>query len=394
MFFCVSSCASKKALLHNQNNTKEIPTISENKILRLPFTKAVYSIFVDSKGNTWIGSREEGVCQISKNNMNCFTSANGLIDNQVRMIQEDSKGNIWLSSDKGVTHYDGEKFIIHNETELEQSLGNKQITWHATTKKPQLLGGNGIDIYKYEKSQPDYFFGNNNSDLKNQFSLNNLWFNAGGFSGAFSFNGNKLNYLPFPLPSNNLNQSTSKNYYPVTMIHKGKKNLWFSSYSGFFGFDGKTMIVLNNKSFGFDEISQQFHIRGIFEDSNGNLWLGNNGLGVGVLKYDGNSFFSFTEKNGFIKLNKARGIKEVPENDGIGRVFSINEDDDGNIWFGTRDNGAWLYDGKTLKQFSTKDGLSSNYIRVIYKDGFGQMWFGAGDGSVHQFNGTSFARVY
>lgn len=384
----ICSCDSPRTKRYKQKIN------NDESVLHLPFTKAVYSIFEDSKNNTWIGSREEGVCRININKMDCFTTKDGLQDNQVRSIQEGANGNIWFASGKGLTHFDGEKFTIHSETEVVQALGEKQIKWGETPKDLQLLDGNGIDIYKYQMAVPGYFLDNNNLDTKGQFNPKDLWFNAGEFSGAYSFDGEELSYLPFPLLRNTPNQNTNKNFYPVSMIYKGKRNLWLASYSGFFGFDGKTMMVLNNKSFNFNNISQQFHIRGIFEDSKGNLWIGNNGLGVGVLKFDGVSMFSFTEGNGLITLNSTDEIKEVPESDGIARVFSINEDDNGNIWFGTRDKGAWRYDGKELTQFTKNDGLSNNYIRLIFKDKQGKMWFGAGDGSVHQFNGKSFLRIY
>ena len=74
------------------------------------------------------------------------------------------------------------------------------------------------------------------------------------------------------------------------------------------------------------------------------------------------------------------------------RVFSIGEDRAGNIWFGTVESGAWRYDGKSLRNFSAEDGLTSKDIMVIYTDRQGDLWLG-GNG-VFKFNGASFDRIH
>ena len=74
------------------------------------------------------------------------------------------------------------------------------------------------------------------------------------------------------------------------------------------------------------------------------------------------------------------------------RVFSIGEDRAGNIWFGTIEDGAWRYDGKSMRNFTAADGLSSKAIVCIYTDRRGDLWL-AGNG-VFKWNGASFDRVF
>ena len=74
------------------------------------------------------------------------------------------------------------------------------------------------------------------------------------------------------------------------------------------------------------------------------------------------------------------------------RVFSIGEDRAGNIWFGTVEQGAWRYDGESLRNFTEEDGLTSKGVMAIYKDRRGDLWLG-GDG-VFKFNGESFDRIH
>ena len=73
-------------------------------------------------------------------------------------------------------------------------------------------------------------------------------------------------------------------------------------------------------------------------------------------------------------------------------AWGMAEDQDGNIWFGTAEHGAWRYDGESLRQFTEKDGLTSKGIMAIYTDSRGDLWLG-GNG-VFKFNGESFDRIH
>jgi ligand-binding sensor domain-containing protein len=53
-------------------------------------------------------------------------------------------------------------------------------------------------------------------------------------------------------------------------------------------------------------------------------------------------------------------------------ALHIYEDRAGNIWFG-----ASRYDGKSFRNFTTKDGFPSNSIRLLLEDKTGKLWFGA-----------------
>jgi ligand-binding sensor domain-containing protein len=71
-------------------------------------------------------------------------------------------------------------------------------------------------------------------------------------------------------------------------------------------------------------------------------------------------------------------------------IRSIFQDSKGNYWFGTNDVGVYRYDGKTLFQFTEKDGLSNNQVQSIQEDQSGTIWFGTGRFGVSSFDGQSF----
>lgn len=58
-------------------------------------------------------------------------------------------------------------------------------------------------------------------------------------------------------------------------------------------------------------------------------------------------------------------------------------------WFGRNDRGVFRYDGKTLVNFTTNDGLVSNRIWGIQGDKHGNIYFTTYEG-ISQFNGQEF----
>lgn len=71
-------------------------------------------------------------------------------------------------------------------------------------------------------------------------------------------------------------------------------------------------------------------------------------------------------------------------------VYSICQDRNGRLWFGTEGGGASQYDGKRFRTFHKEHGLSGDVVRVIFEDAEGRLWFGTQDGGVCWFDGKRF----
>lgn len=338
-----------------RGNTAENEISVENQehdsIPKLNFKSGVRCIFEDGQGNFWFGSHQDGVAHFNGKTFEYFTMNDGLSDNQIRSIQEDQAGHIWFGTGNGIMEYDGQNFTIYaDKTDL---------------KTHDYLGT--ID----------------------QINPNDLWFpgteNTGphwysGQAGAYRYDGAKLTYLPFPVPTN----LDPTNPLLVTSIAKGRDNVWFGTYPAVLGFDGTDFTLFNEESFQFTDQSGVFHVRAVFEDSAGNLWIGNNG--VGVLKWDGKNHIQFTSERGL-----SRSKSSQPS---LAHVFVIAEDHQGNIWFGDRDTGAWRYNPKLGTSNLALSNYPSPMIWDIYTDRSGQLWFALEDGSVRQFDGEALVRVY
>lgn len=350
------SCVEKKSTENKLNKTEWVATSATDT---LKFTSGIRAIFQDSKGNYWFGSLQEGVALYNGQSFTYFTSNDGLPDNQIHTIQEDKEGVIWFTTQQGVSSYDGTKFVNHTKAGLEKS--------------------------------PTNFPMQSNEPVQGQWmkSANDLWFEAGTKEGVYRYDGQKLHYLAFP-PHKALDPSD--NLFAVTSISKGKNNMiWLATYAGVFGYNGNDFAIINDETLGFDKKIAPLHIRSIFEDSKGRLWIGNNG--IGVLLKEGEAIINFSEKNNLIHPTSGRkGDKSMPGT--LEHIFTIAEDGKGNIWFGDRDAGIWKYDGVKMTNYTRKDGLTNDNALSIFEDHKGVLWFGMADGNIYTFNGQTFEKHF
>ncbi len=201
-----------------------------------------------------------------------------------------------------------------------------------------------------------------------------------------------MNYLIFPKPKNeNLNNS-----YGVTDISKEQDGkVWIATYAALFNYDGKMITIFDHKTLKLKD-NELLHIRSVLADSKGRIWIGNNGIGVILKKGDFITHFS-KEQGKLIPMKEFEAntkTQQFSKNTGLQSVFAIEEDSEGNIWFGDRDSGAWKYDGKTLTNYSINDKLSKPMIWTIYKDNKNNLLFGMADGNIFKFNGMAFEKQF
>lgn len=335
------SCVEKKSTQTEISNS-ELVNFSKKDTLQ--FTSGIRSIFQDINGNYWLGSHGEGACLFDGKSFEYFTTNEGLPDNQIRSLKEDENGNIWFGTAHGVSMYDGEKF-----TSYPTDINGPKLEWNATT--------------------------------------GSLWFNAGSHAGVNRFDGQNLNYLPFPRPKNEY----PDNSFGVTDISIGNDGkLWIATYASLFNYDGKTIRIFDKTQLALNE-GEELHIRSVFADSKGRIWIGNNGIGVIVLQE--NSAINFSAQNGLIhKSSNKNGIHSPAGT--LEHVFVIEEDSEGIIWFGDRDTGAWKFDGQTMTNYTIDSKLSTQMIWEIYEDNNGNLLFAMAEGGVYLFNGKAFDKWF
>lgn len=340
------SCVEKKST-EKETNKPELVVTSKTDTLK--FTSGIRAIFQDSKGNYWLGSHNEGVSFYNGKSFEYFTTNEGLANNQILSIQEDTKGKIWIGTSNGVSVYD------------KGTLTN----YITNTNDPK---------YEWNKTTGD------------------LWFYATVEDGINRFDGQHMNYLVFPKPKKQI----SGNTYGVTGISKDKEGkVWIATYAALFSYDGQVVDMFDDEKLSLKS-NELLHIRSVLADSKGRVWVGNNG--IGVLLINGDTITHFSKEQGkLIPMNEFKAntkTKQFAKNTGLQSVFAIEEDAEGNIWFGDRDTGAWNYDGKTLTNYKIDSKLNAQMIWSIYKDNKNNLLFGMAEGGVYKFNGKTFDKQF
>jgi ligand-binding sensor domain-containing protein len=128
-------------------------------------------------------------------------------------------------------------------------------------------------------------------------------------------------------------------------------------------------IVITAKSKGLTTAYGPNRItRNIIQDKKGNIWMA---AFDGIFKYDGKAFTNVTSK-----VTTAR-------------FFSILEDRQGNLWFGSIGSGVYRYNGSSYQHYTTREGLLNNDVTSIFEDRKGNIWFGV-FGGASCFDGQSF----
>jgi ligand-binding sensor domain-containing protein len=308
----------------------------------------IRGIFQDSKNNLWFASNGNGVFKYDGNTIVNFTEKHGLSSNYGWMVKEGKDGNIWFK-----TNVQPEAICCFNGYEFK-------------TIQPD------TNVITYDFKNGDLLFG-------------------------YYFDGKSLSKIQ--LPHTSPLKEKHKGHYDIysTCIDRNG-NVWFGTQgAGVCKYDGKTFTWLDNMELGAA-------VRDIYEDKNGIIWIGNNGYGL--FSYDGKTVTNFTKEN---KLEKPELLKSYASKEGtLARVWKITEDNQGNLWVATLDNGVWMYDGQKIINYTSKDGLSTDgqkifnytskdglftlveWIWTIYTDKSGNLWVGTVGDGVYTFDGKKF----
>jgi len=329
----------------------------------LQFSVMITAIFEDSKGNFWFGTHGDGLCKYDGEVYTYFTVGNGLPagtdreiapgtdwdarrvingGDQIGSIQEDKEGNIWMKSQDNICRYDGQRFV-------EISPATEGIL--STTL----------------------------SDEEWQEDLENLWFGIPGEFGVYQFNGSELESLKLP-------HSDASGRDGVSAIYKDTQGaVWLGTMeNGTFRYDGKSFERITNST-------TQGISRSVFQDHSGQIWIPQNGKAMFYWKDTSTKLSANRELINFSE-EYLKNYPETSNKDLLTGAQCIEQDSNGDIWFGSFGGGLYRYNGTTVTNILPNEDESLSVSKTIYKDRSGRLWFGLGEGSVYECKGDSFVR--
>ena len=282
---------------------------------------SVRVILEDSNGNVWLGSNDEGVHKIMPDGTSkTYTTQNGLPNNSVRALCEDKSGNIWIGTAAGIVYLTPRGHLI--TPQFQAGTVSKGIiaislycdtagrVWLITSNENGLfLFSDGLfhtvpqfDAYFANYSDGKYFATSIKQDLTGAF-----WVGMAD-SGIFYFHNGELSKIT----TNTLLDTTS-----TWAMYVGQDGtILFGTEHGVVSYHNGLFEESHNKDL------QTAKINRIIRDREGNIWFASDRNGIGKLTHG---------KFNVTKLGTT--------------VNAIVEDEAGRMWIGT-DKGVRCYVGE------------------------------------------------
>lgn len=298
----------------------------------------VTSSLIDKNGDLWFGTTTEGIYRFNGEKFSNFNEDDGLCTNQIWDIIEDNRGIIWLATNKGLCKYDGKIF-----TQISLPYVDTSSEW-------------------YKNIYPTVNPNQANSIIQDKNGI--FWIGTSG-GGAYKYDGTTFQNI---LAEKGRKYEDSLHHNVIQSIIQEKNgNIWFASMSngGITKYDGETFQEFKTGSGLSDNM-----VRYLYQDLEGNIWIGTNGNRNGGLdKFDGKNFRNFNESSGLCSNN----------------VTVIFQSSDGKVWFGSDREALCYFENGSFKSLDKLSGIS---IRTILEDKDGNLWFGGRKGYLWKYDGV------
>jgi len=320
-------------------------------------------------------------------NFKRLTVRDGISNNRINCILQDSKGLMWFGTYAGLNRYDGYQVTVylHQPGDLN-SLNDNMVIALFEDRQGGLWVGTDGGLNKYHW-QSDRFTGyQNDPDDPNSLSCNEirviyedkageLWIGT-RTGGLNRFNPQKKQFVRFRNDPHDP-ESLSDNF--VTSIIEDRNGvLWIGTRGGLNKYEGhgnRFVRFRYNPDNPYSLSSNSVNV--VYQDNSGRLWVGTEESGL-------NRFDPL--KKQFIHYRKSTKTPNSLTSDSI---YTILQDRDGMLWIGTNNGLNRLLDeqsGNFLHYqgyHDDPDSLSHNWIRSIYQDVQGLLWIGTRGGGIN-----------
>lgn len=285
---------------------------------------------------------------------NQYTIEDGISQNFIYSIQQDSKGYLWVSTGDGLCRFDGKRFKNFN---VQDGLSENIITTSFIDQNETLwLGHNsgGVSVMKNEKISKVKPSKDCISAIKGIRSLDSEIYFLSQNEGLFHIVDNII------VPIGNFGFS---GFYAFEIMND--KNMLIGTDEG--------LVQITKQNNKWVKKSVLFKDKWITTIAKGKM----KGVHIVAIQDEGISEVKLVGNQLKTKVWKINKVKNVTIN-------SIFEDDNFNVWLGTNGSGVLKikntdkYSAKgRVTSYNTQTGLSSNFVRSIYNDREGNLWIGS-----------------
>lgn len=319
-----------------------------------------------------------------------ITSDQGLSQNTVDCILQDSRGFMWFGTWNGLNRFDGYNFIVFKSEAQGKSLSNNFVYSVCEDKTGNIWAGtkNGLNILDHSTNQFFSLFHdpkNNNSISGNRINAvccdreGTIWVGTSdaGLDRILIKGKQDFQITHYKSSPGNLTSLPGNEIYCITEDHLG--HIWVGTGAGLGKLDksnGKWQIFRNIPG---NTSSLSFNaVQAIYEDKTGAIWVGTT-FGLNRLDPKTGIFRQF-----FNNLDDQKSLAHAT-------ITAIREDLDGNLLVGTL-GGLNRYNkvNQTFYRYPVNQNddysLNNEFINTIFTDKQGNVWIGTDKGGVNKFN--------
>ena len=321
-----------------------------------------------------------------------FTTEEGLSQNFIETIFQDSFGFLWIGTNDGLNIFDGYKFKIIKALDKRKSSisGNHIFSLKEDKNKNIWIASNhGLNKYTYSNDTYTHYLKSekNASSISNDDVRDividkdqNIW--IGSFGGGLDFlpasevNSPNPKFQHFRHSKNSTSDLVSDSLQCLTMDNEG--NIWIGTVNGLSCFHPKTKQFESFKTSAASNQLSSNMVYTVYKDKANKIWVGTN-MGLNLYIPESKTFKRYeAEPNNPQKLHHAV-------------VYSISEDYNGRMLIGGL-GGLHFFDPKTdifermPAKINDEHSLSNEYINSVLSDNTGIVWVGTEAGGLNKFN--------
>lgn len=327
-----------------------VPGVVFENMTALIENVSVSDISINPGGSIWLSTFGDGIFLLKQNSTVNVTEEQGLQNNFVREITQDSSGHIWVASRSGLNKVspDGQPIF---KTNIGLNYENIKTTF-MDREENLWIGTDGKGVYRFTGEQFVTFSKQDGliSDIAmaiNSSSNRGMWIGSYD-NGACLFKGDTA--IPYTMDQGMLHNT-------IWAIHTDRDGgVWFGTNTGisYLGDDGFTSFYGPTDSTEFDRVTA------INSDDKGRIWFG---IVNGVAIYDDGRFLQNEE------------VLNFPGK----RVRCIFESANGEMWFGA-ENGLVKSEGETYRVYNPPGDTRNSVVYNVTEDYHNRIWVGTKSG--------------
>jgi signal transduction histidine kinase/ligand-binding sensor domain-containing protein len=348
-------------------------------------------------GSVWLASGDQGLIRLSKSGeIKVWGKKEGLVDDKLRSVFNDNKGNTWVGSDAGYLYQikdtDIETFDFKHLGTIHDIYQDRDGNiWLGTDKEGLCrLRDKKLESSRDYNLLPDYDVRDIHEDIEG-----NLWIGT-RHGGIIKISNGKFRVF---------SEAEGIANDEIQTIYEDKQSVLVGTHRGITEItkDGLMPFKINGRVYNED-------VKSLYKDSKGNLWISARNQPLITVSPKGyvqtllhkpgliNSITEDVESTLWFGSSSKRSLYRLKDNQLVdvfksanlqpANVHLILADSAGHVWVATEIGILQLKGERLIKHYDMSNGLANNAVRSLYMDQQGDLWIGMHKSGLQRLRGA------